>query len=167
MEMTGIITDSDMMFYYFQMIQNSGPHTVLDVGMFLKRIGAVSRYAMSTEISEDIILCGIDLFPECQMPIYEEVYNEIIPRDRFFRENTRFSCVDGETFDIAVMLDVERHLDRDEEEALWDYVLQSAGCIMTDTKMGDRLTAEHRIRGYYPVSAGNSSYAWIPLAELK
>lgn len=165
--MTGIITDSDMMFYYFQMIQNSGPHTVLDVGMLLKRMGAVSRRAMSTEISEDIILCGIDLFPEYQMPIYEEVYDEIIPRDKFFREYTRFSCVSGELFDIAVMLDVEQYLDRDDEEALWDYVFQSAGCIMTDAKAGDRLTAEHRIRGYYPVSAGNSSYAWIPLAELR
>lgn len=167
MNTTKTITDSDMMFFYFEMIQNSKPHTVLDVGMFLKRIGTVSRHAMSAEISEDIVLCGVDLFPEYEMPVYEEVYHEIMPRDRFFREHAGFSCMNGRTFDIAVMLDVERHLDRDEQEALWSYVSQAAECIMTDARMGDRLTAEHRIRGYYPVSVGNSKYAWIPLAELK
>ena len=167
METAKTITDSDMMFFYFEMLQNNKPHTVLDVGMFLKRIGAVSRHAMSAEISEDTVLCGVDLFPEYEMPIYENVYNEIISKDRFFEEDIRFSCTNGGAFDIAVMLDVERHLNNGEVEILWEYVSQAADCIMTDARMGDRLTAEQRIRGYYPVSVGNSKYAWIPLAELK
>lgn len=41
--MSSIITDKDLSYFYFEMIKSSGAQTVLDVGMFLKKMGTVSR----------------------------------------------------------------------------------------------------------------------------
>ena len=61
---TGAITDADMIFFYLSMLDYLKPRRVLDIGMFLKRAGFISRQAMAQEISEEIVLCGIDVFLE-------------------------------------------------------------------------------------------------------
>lgn len=46
--MSSIITDKDLSYFYFEMIKSSGAQTVLDVGMFLKKMGTVSRQALGS-----------------------------------------------------------------------------------------------------------------------
>ena len=66
---TGAITDADMIFFYLSMLDYLKPRRVLDIGMFLKRAGFISRQAMAQEISEEIVLCGIDVFLEYPLEI--------------------------------------------------------------------------------------------------
>lgn len=84
MQMRGTITSGNDIYFYFEMLRQLSPKRVLDVGMFLKRIGAVSRQAMATELSSQIQLWGVDLFPEVPLPIYEQIYDEVLEKESFF-----------------------------------------------------------------------------------
>lgn len=160
----GTITDADEIYYYFEMINSVTPQSVLDAGMFLKRIGAISRQAMSCEIPQSVRLYGIDFFPETKMAVYRNIYDEIVTKRQFFgREKLPW---EQPFFDVAVMLETENCLDEQENRELWSYVLQNAKSIMADTAAAKNQVERGRIKGYYPVSVGTKSYAWIPLQEL-
>lgn len=160
----GTITDADEIYYYFEMINNITPQSILDVGMFLKRIGAISRQAMSCEIPGSVRLYGIDFFPEKEMAVYQNVYDEIVTKRQFFEKEK----LPWETlgFDVAVMLETEECLEEEENQALWSYVLRNAKSIISDTAAAKKQVERRQIKGYYPVSVGTKSYAWIPLGEL-
>lgn len=70
-----IVNQNDV-YLYFEIIHQLKPEKVIDAGMFLKRIGAVSRQAMNAEIGTDIELCGIDVMPECSAGIYNVIYDK-------------------------------------------------------------------------------------------
>lgn len=160
----GTITDSDEIYYYFEMINSVTPQSVLDVGMFLKRIGAISRQAMSCEISQSVRLYGIDFFPEAKMMVYQNIYDEILTKRQFFgQERVPWEQI---SFDVAVLLETEHYLKEQENRKLWSYVMRNAKNIMADTAAAKNQVERGRIKGYYPVSVGMKSYAWIPLQEL-
>lgn len=146
------------------MIKKSGALNVLDVGMFLKRIGAVSRQAMGCEIDAKVQLCGIDLYPDVQLAVYDRIYDIIFPQKLFINE-----IVDKNksiNFDIAVLLGIENY----EEEFIqktWKYSLDNVAAIMTEQRMADMQVKKGVIIGYYPVSTGERTYAWIPTMELR
>lgn len=81
-----IITNLTDMVVYFQLIQKTQATSVLDVGLFLERIGAVSRTTSIGGISESVVLEGISMAEERPFPIYESIYNQIhfeLPEKRF------------------------------------------------------------------------------------
>lgn len=95
MNLNTIITNDNDIFVYFKLIEQLQPASILDVGLFLQRIGAVSRQAMSCEIPSNIYLEGIELFGENILPIYHKIYNKI----------TRlpdFSFADDNIYDMAI-----------------------------------------------------------------
>lgn len=71
-----IVNQNDV-YLYFEIIRQLKPESVLDAGMFLKRIGAVSRQAMNAEISAGVELCGIDVMPECGAGVYGVIYDKV------------------------------------------------------------------------------------------
>ena len=162
--MDAAITDKDLIYFYFEMIKKSGALNVLDVGMFLKRIGAVSRQAMGCEIDAKVQLCGIDLYPDVQLAVYDRIYDIIFPQKLFINE-----IVDKNksiNFDIAVLLGIENY----EEEFIqktWKYSLDNVAAIMTEQRVADMQVIKGVITGYYPVSTGERTYAWIPTMELR
>lgn len=79
-----IIRNRNYIYTYFHIIKELQPLSVLDIGMFLKRVGSVSRQMMNCEISWDIRLDGIDFFPELQLPAWETIYNEIYTETSFW-----------------------------------------------------------------------------------
>lgn len=80
MELYGqVVTDADEIFTYFEVIRQLSPSRILDVGMMLKRMGALSRQAMHCEVPKTARLDGIDLYPKVELPIYETVYDHIYP----------------------------------------------------------------------------------------
>lgn len=161
---TEAITDADEIYYYFEMINNIAPQSILDAGMFLKRIGAISRQAMSCEIPHSVSLYGIDFFPEKKIAVYQSIYNGIATKRQFFeQEQLPWKPL---FFDVAVMLETEICLKEQESQKLWSYVLQNARSIMSDIAAAKIQVERGRIKGYYPVSVGTGRYAWIPLQEL-
>lgn len=161
----GTITDEDEIYYYFEMIKNIAPGSVLDVGMFLKRIGAVSRQARSCEIPCGVVLYGIDFFWERELVVYQKVYDRIITKRQFFEEEQL--QWDSLCFDVAVMLETENYLKEQESQRLWSYVIKNAKSIMSDVAAAKKQVERGIIRGYYPVNIGSKNYAWIPLDELR
>ncbi len=76
------IKNENDMFIYFEVIKELEPKNILDAGMFLKRIGNVSRQVMNQKIPKEICLDGIDFFPEVCFPVWKNVYDRIItPQD--------------------------------------------------------------------------------------
>lgn len=51
-----MITDKDVMYIYSEVINQMEPQKILDVGMFYKAIGAVSRRILEMEVPEIVIL---------------------------------------------------------------------------------------------------------------
>ena len=83
------VIDRVLMNLYFKMIQEEPEGPILDIGMFLKRIGAVSRRVLDIEIPESTILHGVDVPGTPAFPLYEKIYDRIWPS--FVPEETRYS----------------------------------------------------------------------------
>ena len=64
-----ILKNENSIYMFYEAIEQLEPEKILDVGMFLKRTGAVSRKVMSRDIPEDRQLTGIDFFPELTFPV--------------------------------------------------------------------------------------------------
>ena len=73
------ITDRNLIFIYFKTLQDAGISSVIDFGMLLKRMGALSRRALDLGIPEKIRLVGVDLLGAPAFPVYDGVYNCILP----------------------------------------------------------------------------------------
>lgn len=71
------ITDETDMFVYFEIVKMINPKSIIDIGAFLMRIGAISRQVMSAEISADIELDAITTQKESMPLVYNRIYDEI------------------------------------------------------------------------------------------
>ena len=69
-----IITKGNDIYIYFELIKQLNPTSVLDVGMFLVRCGAVGRQAMGCEIASEKRLEGVRLSELQELSVYETVY---------------------------------------------------------------------------------------------
>lgn len=96
-----ILKNENDIYMYFETIEQLAPQRVLDIGMFLKRIGSVSRKVMDREVPAEVCLDGIDFFPDLQFPVWESVYNIRYGIDRFLEENKK------RRYDLAVFLGMD------------------------------------------------------------
>ncbi len=135
---TKCITNQNDVYVYFEIMNQIKPERVLDVGMFLKRIGAISRQVMDTEIEKNVYLCGVDFMEECKTGVYSTVYNEVIGVSEFVdfvnpqKENTLGKC--EAKYDIAYMLRVEDVLTREQELRVWKWLERNAMYAVVDAK---------------------------------
>lgn len=162
---TGAITDADMIFFYLSMLDYLKPRRVLDIGMFLKRAGFISRQAMAQEISEEIVLYGIDVFLEYPLEIYETIYHSVTDRETFFREIETDIFVPEKRFDAAVLLGMDGILSEEEEGRLFPRLLRLSRGVMAEVETAERLIRMGAAGGYQPVSTGVKNFAWIPAME--
>ncbi len=77
------VVNQNAVYLYFEIVRQIKPERIIDVGMFLKRIGAVSRQAMGMEIGRNVELCGIDAMPECSAGVYGTIYDRIWSIEEF------------------------------------------------------------------------------------
>lgn len=73
-------------FAYFETIGMLEPKSILDAGMFLKRVGSVSRQMMNREVPKEVRLEGIDFFPEISFAPWDNIYDEIYIWQKFLEE---------------------------------------------------------------------------------
>lgn len=163
--MSRIITDKDLSYFYFEMIKNSRAKTVLDVGMFLKKMGTISRQAMGSGIGIDVRLYGIDTYPEVRLTVYDKIYDEIITEKDFIDNGIVDNSGKEKQFDIASLLSLDE-ISKECKKKVWMYALKNVKAIITEKGMADMQIQQGLITGYYPVSTGENIYAWIPTKEL-
>lgn len=72
-----VITSSSDISFFYESIEQITPSSVLDYGMFLKRIGAISRQTLNRELPLSCRLDGIDYNSGLQIPVYNSIYNAI------------------------------------------------------------------------------------------
>lgn len=166
MQITGTITDKDEIYIYFEMLKRMQPKSVLDIGMFLKRIGAISRQAVSMRIPEEVFLYGIDFFSEVRLPVYEKVYNGILSKDLFFENCEVLVGTEEEKFDMAVLLHIEEYLNPNELRQLGEVIAHLAKGVLTDEKIGKQLMLYGVPQEYQTLAVGENRYLWIPFAKM-
>lgn len=96
-----ILKNENDIYMYFETIGQLEPQRVLDIGMFLKRIGSVSRKVMDRELPAEVCLDGIDLFPQLQFPVWDTVYDVRVSLNRFLAEPKE------KRYDLAVFLGMD------------------------------------------------------------
>lgn len=116
------ITNQNDMYLYSEIIHQAEPHSVIDIGMFLKRIGALTRNIKDRSIPYDMILDGVDFAPEITAKIYEKVYDTIEPYP-LFRDTLPETVKESDRlydnqYDLAFILGTEDFLEKNERTEL-------------------------------------------------
>ena len=143
--MSSIITDKDLSYFYFEMIKSSGAQTVLDVGMFLKKMGTVSRQALGSGIGMNVKLYGIDTIPEIRLAVYDKIYDEIITEKEFIDYGIVDDSGKEKQFDVASLLSLDE-ISIECKNKVWMYVLKNAKAIMTkNCRYACTASTDHRI----------------------
>ncbi len=93
-----ILKNKNDIYIYFETIYQTEPQKVLDIGMFLKRIGSVSRKVMGREVPKEVWLDGIDLFPETKFSVWKTIYDRIMDMEEFLLKDPK------ERYDLTVLL---------------------------------------------------------------
>lgn len=124
-----ILKNENDIYIYFETLEQLEPKAVLDIGMFLKRVGSVSRKTMDRGVPEDVGLDGVDFYPEADFPVWKTIYNSIIGKSLFLKKK------DLLRYDLAIFLGAEEIL-KNEEDALQmlEKIGQSANYLLTDLK---------------------------------
>lgn len=128
------ITNQNDMYLYFEVIDRIEPNSILDIGMFLKRIGAISRQVMDKSINETVLLDGIDFMPDINIPVYSEIYNHYCSLQKWLDA----FCVqkkivfDLEYYDLAVMIHVEEYFEDIQKDMVWAWLSAHVRHVLTD-----------------------------------
>lgn len=164
-ENSKIIVNQNDIFVYFEMIKRNEPKSILDIGMFLKRIGAVSRQAMEYEIPQDIFLCGIDIFPEFGLSVYEMIFNKINTIGEITNEIVELSknkTMKGQKYDLTMLMRLSGVLLKEQEQMLWMYALTHSRLVFSDAQAADQMIKYGIINGYIDVGVDeNHKYALV------
>lgn len=123
-----MITDRNDIYLYFEWIKQTNPASILDFGIFLQRIGAVSRQVMNCEIPKDRILEGVSMNEKVQ-PVYTKIYDKII-------NIKSIHTLDAKVYDLIYFLDIYSEYDNTmmiSKEALWNWLLNHGKIIVADT----------------------------------
>lgn len=75
-----LVEEADI-YLYFEIIRQLNPKSVIDIGMFLRRIGAISRQVMGVEIENTVKLDAINIFDNKGPNVYSVIYNNIYDKN--------------------------------------------------------------------------------------
>ncbi len=144
-----VLTDPEEMMLYAAMINQIDADHILDIGMYMKRIGAVSRSFQEFYIEEEKDITGLELTP-LRIPIEERLYQRIVPKD-FFGE-----CEDS--FGLVFALHVKELMGSLEYIKMWQWLSGHAGYVITDDVEAANLMGRRATE--FPMT--NATYYIIP-----
>ncbi len=128
------ITNRSDMSFLFTAINLVDPHTILDIGMLLKRIGTLSRQVMDAEFSADCLLDGADCMPDLALPVYHAIYNHIVPLPQFLDGIAEAEYMPFQTakYDLTSVMRLTGIVSPGQMKALWSWVEANSCCAITD-----------------------------------
>lgn len=150
-----IINNFNDIYVYFQVIRQYKPTSMLDIGMFLKRIGSVSRRTMNFEGLDGVKLEGIDIFPEYTLGVYSNVYDKIYKLDEIDL------LPDDELYDIISIFRIDEFITKQQEKVLFNYAMENATYILSDNAFIQRQIQDGYIFKYYDITIEDEHYALI------
>ena len=122
-----MLNDHRDLLAYGGIVSELSPTSILDVGMFLKRVGAVSRSFRNFSIPGKTLLCGVDFF-EDELAVYQRIYTKTV--DMAGAEK----LLSGEHFDLVVMLGIEGLIGEEDYKRLLELISEGGSFILTDEK---------------------------------
>jgi hypothetical protein len=138
------LVDSDTIFLYFKVINDIQPKKVLDMGMLLKRAGALSRDIGNIEIDEGILLDGVDLLPEVDAGVYSTIYDHIFTTEDFLSEISSMSHCEGYdlivAYDMVDLFDSVLFKDQKSIKNIAVYFKSSSSYLLTDSSTYDMIS---------------------------
>lgn len=99
-----IIKNKIIMYVYVETINQLEAEEILDVGMFYKAIGAVSRAVLNAEVPQMCRITGVTTDDTEGLGIYEKIYDEIITYDDF---KSKLSG-SNKKYDLIVLLGAQK-----------------------------------------------------------
>lgn len=84
------LTKQNDLYIYFEVIRQLRADPVLDLGMTLKRAGAVSRQIADSAIPPDTTLVGVDFASTPSLPVYETLYDRILTMEKLLSDTEEF-----------------------------------------------------------------------------
>lgn len=137
-----ILKNENDIYIYFETIGQLEPQNVLDAGMFLKRIGSVSRKVMSRKIPSDVRLDGVDFFSETSFPIWEKIYNSIMDAPAFLESRS------GAEYDLTVFLGTEALYQKQDFEAVSEKAAKHTRYLLADRnlKQWNKILPDEKIK---------------------
>lgn len=148
------ITDDNDIYLYFEMIKQAAPTHVLDVGMLLKRAGALDRAACGSHVPQEVKLIGVDFFPQWKTDIYRTIYDDIKP----LIGNVPCS---RDAMWLIFLLSTSDFLTKEQENAIFAWGKEVGASIVTDC---DTDTRKQDLLAYgeaQMLQVENRSYAYF------
>lgn len=153
--MTCAITNQNDIFVYYEIIRQVKPSSIIDFGMFLKRVGAVSRQLMDREISRTILLDGADYIPETDYKVLRTIYNNI------YRGG--IAGLPDKRYDMAFIMRPSSVMTAEEEEKIWRWLRKHASYAVTDCCSAKRLQDTRRRGAFTDIKVENDIYGLVQL----
>ena len=90
---------------FFYAIEQKAPTSILDIGMFLRKIGSISREFGDYAIDDGIRLCAVDFGEEPLFPIYQSLYDAILQWPALLSEK---EGNESEHYELALLIGEEK-----------------------------------------------------------
>ena len=102
-----MVRDKNIMYIFCEVINQLEPESILDIGMFFKSIGGVSRQILGIEISDSIYITGVDTDKTNGLNVYSRVYNKIRSKNGICEDKQRcYQDINQQVkkYDLAILL---------------------------------------------------------------
>lgn len=151
-----IHTNETDIYAFFEIIDRAEVDSILDVGMFLKRIGSVSRQVKDKEIPSNKKLIGVDIFHEVVCPVWNTIY------DAIYRPNEFFLPENHQKYELATVIQLEECMDKEEVRSMWKWLSTHVSYIMTDWKL-EEVKKIVTVKSEQEITVDDKSYKFITL----
>lgn len=121
-----ILKDCNDLFTYYEVINQMEAKCILDVGMFLKRVGSLTRNTVGECLPENAFLFGVDFAPEKEFPVWKHIYNRIQKISDFLEEPSDM------IYEIGVFLGMKGLLQENVLKELINKVRDSVEYVLID-----------------------------------
>jgi hypothetical protein len=173
------ITNKNDMFMYIEALRRFEPESVLDIGMFLKRVGAISRSIGDWDISCTCLIDGVDFAPQVKAEVYSRVYDDIETWQDF-----RGNCVseveftggtDGNSakfidrkYTLAFLMRYEKFIGGEDLNSLFKWMSKHVEIVAIAGKFDDMEVfiskLGNAVAEVEPLKLGNDEYMMVRIA---
>ena len=132
-----IINNQELDKIYFSVINDITPKTALDIGMYLKRNGSVSRASGGLFINKPLTLDGVDIMPDLDTSVSSVIYDHILSLDEFITKV--LSGHFKKRYDLIIAFDICHFIDKKQAENIIPYLINNSRCILLDKTSSEKL----------------------------
>lgn len=154
---TLLINQNDI-YLYFETIRQLQAKSVLDIGLTLKRCGAISRQVADSAIDPAVHLCGIDLDPETTTPVYQCLYQELLSPEEFIQKGTA-----QDHYDLAVLLNLPEEILADQK--LLRCIHDHASFLLSDRDADQFLLTRYSHESVQTITLDHNQYLLMKKAQ--